>query len=363
MNGFYSNNSNSINFNFIMKAILLHIISTFFNFNSFAQIHNNHLTRDNLNGKVKSISFYSNNKLTKIRTYNINGFETSFKLYCGLGGNSICSSNNYYYDNENNLIKQVGDDFTISKKYDKLNNILEETQIHTNSKRLSLTINNIYDSLNITQSIQINYQPNGRDTSFTFIRKYRYNKQNLLEEEISIHKYPKGKPSENITKFSYNDNGDLISKIIGGISGEIGSEYYYTYNLKNQKIAYQSRSKNGSSYTNYDEYFKYNEIGEMIESSHFDTSGILIYKDLYEYTSLGSLKKRSHYKGDTLTVKTINFYDGKGSLIERQSFNSNILYSTEKIKVDNFGNNISFIEINGKGITTNNLKYLITYYD
>lgn len=327
--------------------------------NVFAQKTN--LQRDNLKGNVRSVSFYTNSKLIKTRTYNLNGFETGVKNYCPSNISSICSYDTSMFDPKGNIVKYVDDNFIIEKKYDDAGNLIESIQLNKDSKKISNKANYNYVNLKKIKSEQTKYSFNSDIVEFNIVINYSYDPNgNLVEEDNAYTSHGNTKKQQTIYK--YDESQNLIEKTENNSDGKMQYNYIYKYDSVKRKIEYQARSFNGSGYTNYNEYFKYDEKGHLLESSQYELTGKLLYKDVYNFDNSGNQIKRSHYYGDILTMETVDVFNDLGLLTAELEYKSKTLVLKKTFKYDTTGNIVTALYTDESGAVKTKLDYKVSYY-
>ncbi len=97
--------------------------------------------------------------------------------------------------------------------------------------------------------------------------------------------------------------------------------------------------------------YKYDQNGNKIEESKYNSVGTLDEKNLYKYDQNGNKIEWSKYSDGTLDWKYLYKYDQNGNNIERSKYNSDgTLYSKELYKYDSNGNEIESIEYKGEAL-------------
>jgi hypothetical protein len=327
--------------------------------NLFAQ--KTDLQRDNLKGKVKSVSFYTDSKLVKTRTYNLNGFETDVKNYCVDNNLSVCSYHTSMFDPKGNMVKYEDDYYIIEKNYDDANNLIESEQLNKVSKKIFEKLNYSYVNFRKIRSEQTKYSFNSDVIEFTIIIDYSYDSNgNLVEEDNAYTSH--SITTKKKTIYKYDESQNLIEKTENNNDGRMQYNYTYKYDPAKRKVEYKARSFNGSNYTNYNEYFKYDEKGHMVESSHYELTGKLLYKDVYNFDNAGNQIKRSHYYGDVLTTETVDIFSDQGLLTDESEYKSKALILKKTFKYDATGNIIGALHTDTSGAIKTTLDYKISYY-
>jgi hypothetical protein len=312
--------------------------------------------RDNLKGKVKSVSFYTNSKLTKKRSYNLNGSETSLKNYCPDNISSICSHDSSIFDQRGNMVKYIDDNFIIEKKCDSTGNLIESIQSNKVSTEIVNKSKFYYVNLKKVRSEQTNNR-----AGFNIVIDYSYDANGNLSEEKNT-STRQGITTKGKIIYKYDQEQNLIEKTESDNDGRMQYSYIYKYDSNKRKIEYQSRSFNGSSYTNYNEYFKYDENGRLLESSHYELNGNELYKDANTFDKEGNRIKKSHYYHDKLMSEIADTYNSAGYLTEELEFQSGVLALKKTFIYDTTGNMITALHTDPKGIVKTKLDYKISYY-
>jgi hypothetical protein len=327
--------------------------------NLFAQ--KTDLQRDNLQGKVRAVKFFTDSKLVKTRTYNTNGFETSLKKYCP-GSTSIpCLHDSSMYDQNGNMVKYMDDNHVIEKKYDGANNLVESIGSNRSNTKIFDKLTYSYVGIHKVRSEQTKYLFNSDIPEFNIVIGYSYDAGGNLVKEDNAYTSAKG-TIKKTTVYQYDNAKKLIAKTESNSDGVMQYSFRYQYDSANRKTEYQARSFNESSYTNYNEYFKYDSKGHVIESSHFELSGKLLYRDLYDFDDMGNQIKRSHYFGDVLTTQTVDVFDTRGMLVTELEYRSGTLALKKAFTYDVAGNVITALYTDANGTLKTRLDYIISYY-
>lgn len=174
--------------------------------------------------------------------YNNKGLKTEERPY-GKDGTPY-NYFNYSYNNVNQIISETL--FHISKKtiihkdsfeYDKKGNLITETSY--NSKKMQAVSRYKYDGL--SRKIEYNYY--GINGLLKWIRKYNYDDNNRLLENISIDSY--SKEMKRKTGYKYDDFGNVNEKSEYDADGSLKERtvYEYEYDKNNnwiKKITYNN---------------------------------------------------------------------------------------------------------------------------
>ena len=327
--------------------------------NLFAQ--KTDLQRDNLKGKVKSVSLYTDSKLEKTRTYNLNGFITGIKSYCGDNTLSVCSYYTSMFDQRGNMVKYEDDRYIIKKNYDDANNLIESVQLNKVSKKILEKLNYFYVNSRKIRSEQTKYLFDSDVIEFTIIIDYSYDSSgNLVEEDNAYTSHSITTKKKTIYKFDKAQN--LIEKTENNNDGRMQYNFTYKYDTAKRKVEYKARSFNGSNFTNYNEYFRYDEKGHMVESSHYELTGKLLYKDVYSFDSVGNQIKRSHYYGNVLTIEILDIYSVHDLLTDESEYKSKALILKKTFGYDTSGNIITVLHTDAGGAVKTRFDYKISYY-
>ncbi len=166
--------------------------------------------------------------------------------------------------------------------------------------------------------------------------------------------------------YIFNNNGNILDFVVYNddsnsvvyAKGAIVHKYTYKYNNKQNLIMEISKHPN-SGFSNSVKKYKYDNQGNLLEMSEFDSDNGLIEKDIYKYDWNSNLKEKTEYdSNEVLKQKHIYKYDDKGNKIEELVYDSdmnldrNIFY-----RYDKEGNIISKTSINSSGISTASEKY------
>lgn len=233
----------------------------------------NDLQEANLKGKVKSV-----------REIDYEAIQEAGQIKKGKvleGAESEVSNVLTSYNEQGYLVGReyynFGYSLKISYKYDAEGSMVEESQYNSDGKLDSQTLYKYkYDEKgNVVEKVRSDAEGN-LDSKIT----YRYdNKGNLVEEKWY---YPDGTLSWHLT-YRYNDKGYKVEEITNSVE--------------------QSPSKIT---------YKYDDKGSNTErEEYFYNSGLVRYKNQYEYDSYGNWIKRIKYVDGTLSIiteRTIEYY-------------------------------------------------------
>jgi len=344
---------NDIRIKFLLILILLIV-----GFKTLAQ--KNDLQRDHLKGKVRLIKSYTNSKLVRSHTYNAAGFITSTKLYCSGTGDKICSHDTSIFDVKGNKIKNIDDSFITERKFDSENNLIEEIQLLAYTKTVSNKLNYKYINSKLVKSEQTKYQFNSKVVDFTIVTEFTYNSNGNLIEDDNTHTV-NGYTTHYKTLYEYNKDRNLIKQLKSNARGEIVDTQTYKYDTVKNKIEYNLHLVCNHANNGYNEYYKYDSNRHLIEISHYNLIGKLIYKDAYGYDQIGNKTYSAHYVSDGLTAKTIDTYKDR-LLTEETEYRTDIPVLKKTFEYDTAGNVISSVHMDGKGHVILKLNYIIDYY-
>jgi uncharacterized protein RhaS with RHS repeats len=278
--------------NFLISklSIILLLISSSSIVFSQKKINQNEINYDwgtiYLKGKIKKISLYiydltSSDSNTKILSsevlFNENGYviedhqynsekELIRKIIYEYNSDHLLTketfsesfSTGYFYDNRNNLIKEVTENFDSNSKmkteykYDVNNNLIEFLE---------------FDNLD----------------SLVFRTKLIYNTKNQLVEKTTIDE-SMGVMTNNTYK--YDSIGNKIMSTAGLI-------HKYSYNKNKKIIKDETYLKDGS--VDYIKVYEYDSNDNLIEEQNLDSKQKITYKSTYLYDSKGNLFQKADF--------------------------------------------------------------------
>lgn len=185
-----------------------------------------------------------------------------------------------YLNNRKEFVSREIRDNKISNLniYDEMGKI--KTQIIRYNDSLSMRTDKKLDKFGLPTEIKIFEIGSNRDTSF-FIIKNQYNKDSTVVNSTIFNKI--------------NNSVTELEERIYGIKKSIISF------ISKDPVSHRVIQKRGFSYDN---------RNNNIESSTFDSSGILIKKDIYIYNKKNQLIKESHFENSKLDHYSDYFYEG-----------------------------------------------------
>ena len=246
------------------------------------------------------------------------------------------------------------------------------TEIKNQTSLEKMKLNGKVESLKITQYKAIDKfgeitttdtLKDGRgwtETEFVFDKKGN-NIKEILYSKSEGYSYLLGKVAyseeKRIYEYKYDDYNNLIEKRIDDRSNTI---WKYTYDVQQNLITeeYWKNEKLSSK-----KILTYDEFGNEIEMSEYDSEGDLKYKEIIEYSIKDGIKyeKSKTYGSDGELKWGYNFeYDSNGNMIK--SYGTNTSYGTIDIMEYSTNNELLKKTVN---YSTNNPMYviMITYDD
>ena len=142
-----------------------------------------------------------------------------------------------------------------------------------------------------------------------YVELYEYDEKGLLIREL------KDRWKENVTEYTYNENGNLLFKIVRDEKGEIQKAIQNSYD-RNGNITTSVTKKPGEYKKKNGKWVQELEVVETIKWKYkYDKNNRLIYKE-----------EPGEYNKD-LIFKTVYKYDAKGNLIFENQDNTSIYYT------------------------------------
>lgn len=334
---------------------------------AFAQIEKpfkNDWARDELKGRVKQIDHYTDKKLQKRITYSSSGFQTNYQVFSQDLPQKVSISYQSFYDAKGNLIKNVGGDFTAVNKYDEQGNLIENRNLWTGNKKTYSLQTFQFKGKQITRSKQTNFRYNSDEVDFINQIEYGYNEKSLLVEENETYTRGNEQILSKKVLYSYDELNRKRSKTTFNGRGDTTNRL--EYDSLGRLTATRARFPNKiqvASPSDYNEYYKYDEKGNRIETANFSAAGVLLYKGVYKFYANGNCTNHQHFRGDQLTGENRYVYDGNGWLVEELNYTFGELTKRVLYKRDGHGNTISRVHFDGKGKQNLLLEYQIVYYD
>ncbi len=244
----------------------LFIIFLFFNYNFLLCCKENKTDWevDNLKGKIKEIE-----RITNEFSFNdskMEFMENEIIKYNSTGKKTEHIQNKkntkYYYDKNNNLIKEDFGDYYRIYKYNNKNLVIEELMFEKATNKLNDKRVYIYDSNNNLSIYEV-YQ------SDILYKKWIF-KYDKISKELEHTIYNADGSYENKYMFKYNNDG----KVIEIIEQNLQENEYYTYDKKG----------NIASYKNIDglKKYEYDDLNNLIKEIVDDSFRTTIY--YYQYT-------------------------------------------------------------------------------
>ena len=133
--------------------------------------------------------------------------------------------------------------------------------------------------------------------------------------------------------FIFDQDGNIIKKTWYNRRGAFEAKEIYTFDKKGNKLSESYYNSKGICYNK--SIFKYNDDGKIAEKDSYGLKGKLSSKELFIYKE-GALAKKYYYfydvTGSLLSKSVYEFdnngnqvlletYDGKGKLVDKQTFN------------------------------------------
>jgi len=163
------------------------------------------------------------------------------------------------------------------------------------------------------------------DTDGSIEYQHLHTYDELGRQIENITEYPKKKESEYNTRTThqYNKQGDVTETIYYRAGGSIKSKftYDYKYNQLGQRIETTHHTEDGP--VDVIHSFKYNPQGKLIETVYRNANGSLRGSMTYQYNQQGQCNKQTHYNADG-SIERIHIlvYDQAGKHIDNQMFNA-----------------------------------------
>jgi hypothetical protein len=287
--------------NFLISklSIILLLISSSSIVFSQKKINQNEINYDwgtiYLKGKIKKMSHYyydfdladTNNKiLLTISEFNDKGYIISKTQYNS--EKELISKTTYEYNLANCLIKEYENgiiSWSNNFRYDEKNNLIEEiTENYNHNSKMKTEYK--YDiNNNLVEILEFDTKNN-----LAYKTTFKYNNKNQLINKIIIDN-SMGIIANNTYKYDYIGNK---IKSIGGLI------HKYSYN-KNKKIIKDETYLKDGSVDNIKVY-KYDSNDNLIEEQNLDADRKITYKSTYLYDAKGNLFQKTDFKGNQIEL-------------------------------------------------------------
>jgi YD repeat-containing protein len=161
---------------------------------------------------------------------------------------------------------------------------------------------------------------------------YDYNASGNEIDQIDANAEASSNPASGETEWTYDQNGNELSRTLPDNSGSTPEVEHYTYNIYNQVATHVDFDGNTAAYTYYSDFAAGDYTGslEQVQYTAPAGSGKASEKVGYTYDSLGRQATVSNSTEDTssdpATGITTNSYDSQGNLIEQDTAEGSITY-------------------------------------
>ena len=137
---------------------------------------------------------------------------------------------------------------------------------------------------------------------------------------------------KNVSKYEYNDKGQKVKGSSFDTDGELTDVSKFEYNNRGQEIKTSSFDIDGELESVVKT--EYNDKGQEVKYSHYDNEGEVTWISTFEYNDSGNVSTTSSFGEDgelesVLEYKYIKF-DKEGNWLERESYVKNKISSIDK---------------------------------
>ena len=121
----------------------------------------------------------------------------------------------------------------------------------------------------------------------------------------------------------YDDNGNMIERIVTESDGSLTARFVYKYDAKGNKIEYRNYYHTGA--LGGKTIFTYNDDGEMTSQISYQGENSLSGKSVFLYDKKQRTEQTIIYQGETLRYKILFLMDDKGRIIQQETLEFNAI--------------------------------------
>ena len=230
------------------------------------------------------------------------------------------NASEYYYDSEGRVIKIISGSSTTEYTYDSQGNTTSEINSYNNA--INGKTEYVYDS-NGNKISQTYYAPYNGSLTPVYKSEYTYDDHNNPTSQSfyeGVSAIAQNTPSTTTTSYTYDSNGNMISK--QGGSG-YWNNYEYTYDSNGNQtsaIGYHDSEQSVKHEWTYDENGRQTSSITYYYDNYIQSEG-WVEKQTFEYDQNGNLINRKDYisyngvPSDTPSGQTTYAYDQNGNKI------------------------------------------------